>query len=75
MPKLTYKTCRVCGRHASEVGLLSHTRTCIECAHAIQESHNLQMHQHNGPWFERWRLKMAASVGAIIPEYHGHKDG
>src|SRR5437868_4062521 len=30
MPRSDYKTCRVCGRHESEVGPLSHTRLCSE---------------------------------------------
>ena len=68
MPQPAYKTCRNCGRHASEVGEMSWTRLCIECSEEIKRMHDLQMHLHVGPHFERWRARMAASVGAILIE-------
>jgi predicted Fe-S protein YdhL (DUF1289 family) len=67
MPRLDYKNCRGCGRHASEVGLLSRHRLCSDCARTIYENHNWQLHTHTGPYFERWRERVAASVGAVIP--------
>jgi hypothetical protein len=27
----------------------------------------LQQHAHEGPWFQYWRVRLATSVGAVIP--------
>lgn len=68
MPDLRYKTCKGCGRPASEVGELSWTRLCIECFPVRQREHNEQMHNHAGPIFREWRRKMARSIGAVLAE-------
>jgi len=30
--------------------------------------HDMQMHRHDGEWFQSWRRRMAASVGAVLLE-------
>jgi hypothetical protein len=66
MPRLDYKTCRVCGKHADEVGELSHTRLCIPCGQSNLRAAVLEQKNHNGPTFQHWRRRIAASVGASI---------
>jgi hypothetical protein len=69
MPRLDYKRCRCCGRGPEEVGPLSHTRLCPECGKTARENNNWQLHTHHGPYFNRWRERTAASVGAVLIEY------
>lgn len=66
MPRLDYKTCKGCGRHASEVGELSHTRLCEECGTVNLYENVLGLVTHSGPAFARWRHGMAACVGALL---------
>ena len=66
MPRLDYKTCRACGRHTSEVGLLSHTRLCNGCAHRRFRANAIQISLGAGPWHDYRRAQIAASVGAVI---------
>jgi hypothetical protein len=66
MPRLDYRHCKTCGRHASEVGNLSHTRLCPECGKATMNENIEGIATHSGPAFTRWRRAMAASVGAVL---------
>src|SRR5579859_3662018 len=66
MPRGDYKTCRSCGRRASEVGALSHTRLCAECGMLILEQNALGMAYKTGVALLRWRRAVAASVGAVL---------
>jgi len=66
VPKLTYVSCRSCGRSSSEVGALSHTRLCGDCAVKRMDANNLGIHHKTGPAWARWRKQMAASVGAVL---------
>lgn len=68
MPKETYARCRLCNRHRDEVGLLSHTRLCGECARVELLENVDGLHFKRGWPLERWRRGMAASVGAVLPE-------
>lgn len=68
MPRADYQNCRECGRHKSEAGELSHTRLCADCGKRIKLDVINQLHYHEGPWFNHWRVRIAASVGAVIPE-------
>lgn len=67
MPRADLKTCRNCGRHASECGPLSHTRLCGECGPLLLAAAVIQQVEHDGPVFQHWRARIAASVGAMIP--------
>jgi len=66
VPKRSYATCRICGRHRSEVGLLSHGRLCGDCGPILKDANNDQLHEKRGPAFALWRRRMAASVGAVL---------
>jgi hypothetical protein len=68
MPRAEYAKCKVCGRRREEVGLMSWTRLCGDCAAARLNENIDGIHFHRGPAFLRWRRGMAASVGAILPE-------
>ena len=66
MPRLDYKICKACGRHADEAGPLSHARLCAACGDSRNKRAALEQHNHNGEYFERWRRRIAASVGAVV---------
>jgi hypothetical protein len=66
MPRADYKTCRVCQGHTSQVGPLSHTRLCSNCGHARLKASIVEQANHNGPVFQYWRSRIAASVGARL---------
>lgn len=67
MPRLDYKNCRNCGRHASEVGELSHTRLCPDCGRGIFRDNLDALTTMSGPFALHWRERVAASVGAVLP--------
>ena len=54
MPRADYKRCRLCGRPASEVGPLSHTRLCGDCALVRRDANNDGIHGKTGPEYVRW---------------------
>jgi hypothetical protein len=66
MGRPDYKWCRSCGKHASEVGELSHTRLCVRCARARIEHNYDGLTEHTGPFFRHWRTRIAASVGGVL---------
>jgi len=66
MPRLDYKRCRACGRHVDEVGVLSHTRLCVEDSIRINRQAADEQHHHRGEFFQRWRRGIAASVGGVL---------
>jgi hypothetical protein len=68
MPRYEYATCKVCDRHRREVGPMSWTRLCGDCARERLEENIDGIHFHRGPAFQRWRRGMAACVGLVLPE-------
>jgi hypothetical protein len=66
MGRLDYVFCRNCGRHASEVGIMSHTRLCAECGCQILAENVHSMISMEGRFALHWRRQMAASVGAVL---------
>lgn len=65
--------CVVCGGHVSEVGELSWTGKCARHSMEALTSNVVQMVEHRGPNFERWRQRMAASVGAVLLDEQGQR--
>lgn len=68
MPRDDYKTCRVCGRHASECGPLSHTRLCADDAQRLLAENVIGLAEHQGEPLLRWRLGMIRCAGGLIPQ-------
>jgi hypothetical protein len=66
MPRLDYKTCRRCRRHADQCGPLSRTRLCGDCGAELVEGNYDALKAHDGPEFRHWRNQIAASVGAVL---------
>jgi hypothetical protein len=67
MPRADYKNCRGCGKHSDEVGPLSHTRLCSSCFGRRFTENLDSMKTMTGPFALHWRQRMAASVGAVLP--------
>lgn len=51
-----------------EVGPISWRGKCQACGLLAEVEAIYQLANHTGPVFEYWRIRTAASVGAIIPE-------
>jgi hypothetical protein len=68
MPRSDYRICRECGRHSDECGPLSHTRLCGDCGMTRLAASVVEQVEHEGPIFQHWRARIAASVGAVIAE-------
>lgn len=66
MAKGNRANCRVCGKHRDEVGPISWAGYCGEHGPGVRDQANDDMHFHRGPYFDRWRRAMAASVGAVL---------
>ena len=66
LPRADYTTCKECGRHTDEVGPLSHVRLCAGCGVRLARQAALDLSEHRGHYFKRWRAGMAASVGAVL---------
>lgn len=58
----------MCGGHKSEVGPISWRGKCHTHGVELQAQAIFQLANHSGPVFEYWRIRTAASVGAIMPE-------
>lgn len=57
----------VCGKSSKEVGPISWRGKCNECGKQRACDALEDMATHSGPFFDRWRSQLAASVGATIP--------
>jgi len=68
MPRDDYKTCKGCKRHVDEVGALSHTRLCGDCWPRRFEDNLTGLTTMSGPYALHWRQRIAASVGAVLPD-------
>jgi predicted amidophosphoribosyltransferase len=66
MPDKTRVRCQVCKRHRNEVGPISWRGYCERCGLELAREAAANLHQHNGPKFEHWRRRLAASVGAVL---------
>lgn len=66
MPDLRRKNCQRCKRPASEVGPISWGGKCRPCGLASETEAIVQLAAHDGPVFDYWRVRIAASVGAAI---------
>lgn len=59
-------SCRVCGKHKNEVGAISWSGNCANCAMLKLEYNVLSIHTRSGEPFKEWRRSVAASVGAVL---------
>lgn len=54
--------CVRCGRHTDEVGRLSARGRCIACGGSAVADNLRQLHDHQGPYFDRWRTRLVAAL-------------
>jgi|GraSoiStandDraft_46_1057282.scaffolds.fasta_scaffold1835845_1 predicted amidophosphoribosyltransferase len=66
MPDARRTTCQNCREHADKVGPISWRGYCAVCGPELAQAAASDLHYHRGPKFERWRLRLAASVGAVL---------
>lgn len=62
MPRADYATCRECGRHRDEVGTLSRSRLCGDCAETRLRENIVGIHTKTGVPWARVKLGMARSL-------------
>lgn len=60
--------CKRCGAPGRRKHELTRSGYCTECAAYLAGAGQLQISEHNGPVFEKWRRSMALSVGALLPQ-------
>lgn len=65
MGRSDYRICKGCGARVFPPQTLSHTRLCAFCAERRCRETFESISAHKGEPFDYWRLRMAASVGAI----------
>lgn len=68
MPRRDYKTCRRCGRHASEVGAISHERYCFDCGQVVYRENIMQLKSHSGPFAKHHRTACIKAWGGYTRE-------
>jgi hypothetical protein len=68
MPDLRRRNCQSCRKPDREVGPISWAGLCGECGIENETQAITQLAEHRGPVFEYWRTRIAASVGATIPD-------
>ena len=70
VPDFRRQVCRPnrggCGKHASEVGPISWNGLCLACSTAHVAENVIGLANHQGAPLRRWRLGMAASIGAVL---------
>jgi len=66
VPDLRRANCIYCQRHTSEAGPISWSGACPSCGEERGRQALLQLDAHRGPIFQRWRARLAASVGAAL---------
>ena len=66
MPRLAYKTCKGCGKSSAEVGPLSWTRLCTDCALERYESNHVQLVVRDGPYYDHWRRRSYMAARRIL---------
>lgn len=62
----TTRNCKICGRLREPDERFSARGKCPACGLGHCVDNAIQLHEHDGPWFEHWRRKVAASVGAVL---------
>jgi len=62
MPRADYVSCKSCGRRREEVGTLSHTRLCADCATWRLERNVRGIATKTGPAFVRQLVGMAKYI-------------
>lgn len=67
-----------CGKSTAEVGDISWRGLCIACSMRRAHAAAMDLHHHDGPFFDAWRRGMIACVGGVpLDVAHGseHTDG
>ena len=60
--------CRKCGHERQEGELLSARGNCHNCGVQAVADNAVQLHYHDGPYFDHWRARMLASFGIVLDE-------
>ena len=60
------RTCKKCGRPREEVGQMSWTGQCFDCAEAAVKENIAGLATMSGEPLRRWRRGMVASVGGVL---------
>ena len=58
--------CFGCGREREPDETFSARGKCPACGIGHCVDNAVQLNAHSGPWFEHWRKRVAASVGAML---------
>lgn len=67
------QNCKVCGHPSSKVGTLSYRKKCPACGERAQIQNRRQLIAAQGPYFDHWRERLAASLGARLDGPRDHR--
>lgn len=56
----------MCGRERKPDERFSARGKCPNCGIGHMRENAMQLHHHEGPYFEHWRRRGAASYGAVL---------
>jgi hypothetical protein len=57
--------CRSCQKITQPPYSVSWRGLCQDCAQARMRANNIQLSEHRGPYFERWRERSLAALGVF----------
>ena len=64
-----YRRCRDCGRSSADVGPLSWTRLCGDCAELRYMSNLDQMVEQKGDYYDHWARRSFMAARRRLPEH------
>jgi hypothetical protein len=59
-------SCRRCARSVDDAGPLSKRGICADCGRQAEDDNYDHLTAHDGVYFEHWRRRTAASLGATL---------
>ena len=64
--------CRSCDREREPGERFSARGKCVECGEGRMIANRRELREHDGPFFDHWRLRVLAAFGVAAP---GEADG
>lgn len=58
--------CKTCGKPRKQGEMFTARGNHIACGDALMRTNAIQLHQHNGPFFDHWRKRCLAAFGVTV---------
>lgn len=66
MPRRHPHSCRICGRGRADGLHVSARGLCPDCSEARYLANHRQLQEHDGPFFDYWRMRSLAAFGVPL---------